>query len=110
MASSNVWFWSLPLTVDLVSPNLGVRQAFIVLGDGADGLALAQAGSLQFEAVRAMHDAVEDRISDGGIAEHFGMPQRLTGELLRCGWLTRTIPSTASAFRSVTDARDGDRG
>jgi hypothetical protein len=57
-----------------------------------------------------MHDAVEDRISDGGIAEHFGMPQRLTGESLRCGWLTRTIPSTASAFRSVTDARDGDRG
>src|SRR3954451_504870 len=64
-------FWSLPLTVDLVSFNLGVRQAFIVVGDGADGLALAQAGSLQFEAVRAMDDAVQDRISYGWIPDHF---------------------------------------
>ena len=39
-----------------------------------------------------------------------GMPQRLTGESLRCGWLIRTIPYMASAFRSATDARDGDRG
>jgi hypothetical protein len=23
------WFWSLPLTVDLVSPNLGVRQGAV---------------------------------------------------------------------------------
>jgi hypothetical protein len=44
------------------------------------------------------------------IAEHFGMPQRLTGESLRCGWLIRTTPYMASAFRSATDARDGDRG
>ena len=65
------WFWSLPLTVDLVSPNLGVRQAFIVLGNGADGLALAQTGSLQFDAVRAVNDAVQDRVPEGGIPDDF---------------------------------------
>src|SRR6476646_6675875 len=71
MASSMAWFWSLPLTVDLVSPNLGVRQAFIVLGNGADGLALAQTGSLQFDAVRGVNDAVQDRVPAGGIPDDF---------------------------------------
>jgi hypothetical protein len=58
---------------------------------------------------------VVDQAIDGGdhhgvVAEHFGMPQRLTGESLGFGLLTHTIPCTASAFRSVTDARVGDRG
>ena len=55
-------------------------------------------------------DAVQDRIGKSWVAEHLLMPQRLTGESLRCGWLTRTTPYMASAFRSATDARDGDRG
>ena len=58
----------------------------------------------------AVDEAVEHGVGDSGIAEHFGMPQRLTGESLRCGWLIRTTPYMASAFRSATDARDGDRG
>jgi hypothetical protein len=44
------------------------------------------------------------------IAEHLVMPQCLTGESLKCGWLIRTILFMASAFRSAVDARDGDRG
>jgi hypothetical protein len=44
------------------------------------------------------------------LAEHLRIPQRLTGESLRCGWLIRTTPYMASAFRSATDARDGDLG
>jgi hypothetical protein len=57
-----------------------------------------------------VNDAVQDRVADCVVAEHFGMPQRLTGESLGFGLLTHTIPCTASAFRSVTDARVGDRG
>ena len=57
-----------------------------------------------------MEQSVQQRGGDDGIAEHFGMPQRLTGESLGFGLLTHTIPCTASAFRSVTDARVGDRG
>ena len=109
MASSMAWFWSLPLTVDLVSPHLGVRQAFIVLRDGVDGLALAQAGSLQFDAVRAVNDAVQDRIPDGGIAEHWEMPRRLIGESLRSGSLIRGIPYMATAIPSATGALGGDQ-
>jgi hypothetical protein len=45
-----------------------------------------------------------------GIAKHLGMPHRLTDESLRYGWLIRTIPFMASAFRSAIDARDVDRG
>jgi hypothetical protein len=54
--------------------------------------------------------AIKQRCGHLGIAEHLGMPQRLTGESLRCGWLIRTTPYMASAFRSATDARDGDLG
>jgi hypothetical protein len=60
--------------------------------------------------VCAVNDAVEDRVADCVIAEHLRIPQRLTGESLRCGWLIRTTPYMASAFRSATDARDGDLG
>jgi hypothetical protein len=55
-------------------------------------------------------DAVQDRIGESRVAEHLWMPQRLTDESLRCGWLIRTTPYLASAFPSATDARDGDRG
>jgi hypothetical protein len=60
--------------------------------------------------VAVVSKAIEQRCGHFGIAEHLRIPQRLTGESLRCGWLIRTIPYMASAFRSATDARDGDLG
>ena len=57
-----------------------------------------------------VEQAVEDRCRDHGIAEHLGMPPRLTDESLRCGWLIPTTPYLACAFQSATDARGGDRG
>ena len=60
--------------------------------------------------VAVMSEAIEQSGGHLGITEHLWMPQRLTGESLECGWLIRTIPYMASASRSVTDARDGDRG
>jgi hypothetical protein len=36
------------------------------------------------------------------------MPQRLIGESLRSGWLTRIIRCMAPAFRSAIGDRDGD--
>jgi hypothetical protein len=57
-----------------VSLGRSVRQA------RRDGhLLLAHAGTLQFEAVGAVDDAVNDRISDRQIAEHFGLPLFPTG-------------------------------
>jgi len=43
---------------------------------------LAQAGTLQLDAVGAMNDAIQNRIPDRRIAEHFMMPQSLKGESL----------------------------
>ena len=60
----------MPLTVDLVSLLLGVRQA-CRLPRRVDGVALAHAGSLQLDAVRAVNDAVQNRVPDGGIADDF---------------------------------------
>jgi hypothetical protein len=71
----------LPLTVDLVSFLLGVRQAFA----GGDGVAFAQAFSFELDPMCTVNDTIEDRVAEGGIAEHLGMPQRLTGESLRYG-------------------------
>jgi hypothetical protein len=75
-----------------------------------DSVALAQAWSLEFDPVGTLDDVTQNGVADRVVAEHFGMPQRLTGESLGFGLLTHTIPCTASAFRSVTDARVGDRG
>ena len=66
-------------------------------------MALAQAGSLQLDAMGAVDDAVEDRVADRRIAEP------LIGESLRSGWLTRIIPCMAIAFRSAIDGLDGER-
>jgi hypothetical protein len=52
----------LPLMVELVSLVLGVRQAFVA--GGLDSLTLSQAGSLEFDAVGAMNDAVQDRVPE----------------------------------------------
>jgi hypothetical protein len=57
-----------------------------------------------------VEQAVENSRRHHGITEHLWMPQRLTDESLRYGWLIRTTPYLASAFQSATDARDGDRG
>ena len=54
-------------------------------------------------------ETVEESGRHLGVAEPLGMPQRLTGESLKCGWLIRTILFMASAFRSAGDARGGDR-
>ena len=64
----------------------------------------------QLDAVGVVNDAIEDCVGESRVAEHLRIPQRLTGESLRCGWLIRTTPYMASAFRSATDARDGDLG
>lgn len=48
-------------------------------------MTLAQTGALQFDAMGAVNDAVQNGIADGRIAEHLGMPQRLTDESLRYG-------------------------
>ena len=57
-----------------------------------------------------MGKAVEQRGGHLGVAEHSEMPQRLTGESLRSGSLTRIIPCMAIAFRSATDARGEGQG
>jgi hypothetical protein len=44
-----------------------------------------------------VHEPVDSRERHGLVAEHLGMPQRLTVESLTCGWLIRTILFTASA-------------
>jgi hypothetical protein len=60
--------------------------------------------------MRSVNDAIKDRVSQGWITKHLVMPQCLTGESLKCGWLIRTILFMASAFRSAVAARDGERG
>ncbi len=57
-----------------------------------------------------VHQTIEDGVGQRGITKHLVMPQCLTGESLKCGWLIRTILFMASAFRSAVAARDGDRG
>ena len=46
---------------------------------------LAQQLAFQIEAVSTVDQPIEHGIGDGGIAEHLGMPQRLTGKSLRYG-------------------------
>ena len=92
---------TVPLTVDLVSFTLAGRQDLGVRRDGVDCLALTEAGALELDAVCPVDDAVQDRIPDRWIAEYGEMPQRLIGESLRSGWLTRIIRSMAAPFRSV---------
>ena len=76
---------AIPLTVDFVSLLLGVRQACADCGVDLGIVPLAHAGPLELEPVCAVNDAVQDRVPDCVVAEHLGMPQRLTGESLRYG-------------------------
>ena len=75
---------AVPLTVEQVSLVLGVRQAFVDSG-GIDSVAFAQAWPLEFNAMSAMDDPIQDRVAESGIAEHVEMPQRLTVESLGSG-------------------------
>ena len=47
------------------------RRGAIALGWRIDGVTLAQAGSLQLDAVGAVNDAVQDRVADRRIADEF---------------------------------------
>jgi len=58
------------------------RRGVVALGWRIDAVVLAQAGTLQLDAVGAMNDAIQNRIPDRRIAEHFMMPQSLKGESL----------------------------
>ena len=49
------------------------------------GAQFAQGLALQLQPVCAVDKAVEHGIGNGGITEHFWMPQRLTDESLRYG-------------------------
>jgi hypothetical protein len=60
--------------------------------------------------IAVMSETVEQCSGHLWITKHLVMPQCLTGESLKCGWLIRTILFMASAFRSAVAARDGDRG
>ena len=51
-----------------------------------------------------MGQAIEHGGGHLRITGHLWMPQRLTGELLRSGSLTRIIRCMAAAFRSANDA------
>jgi hypothetical protein len=73
-------------------------------------LAQPVAGAFDVDDHGMVKQPVEQRGCDYRITEHLRIPQRLTGESLRCGWLIRTTPYMASAFRSATGARDGDLG
>jgi hypothetical protein len=63
-----------------------------------------------FQDVAVVSEAIQESGRHLGVTKHLVMPQCLTGESLKCGWLIRTILFMASAFRSAVAARDGDRG
>ena len=52
---------------------------------------------------------VEQGGGDDRIPEHVGMPQRLTAESLRSGWLIRIIHFMANVIRSAHDIRGEGR-
>jgi hypothetical protein len=56
-----------------------------------------------------MNEAVDGGERHGLVTGHLWMPQRLTGESLRSGSLTRIIRCMAAAFRSANDALDEGR-
>jgi hypothetical protein len=56
-----------------------------------------------------MNEAIDGGEGHGLITGHLWMPQRLTGESLRSGSLTRIIRCMAAAFRSANDVPDEGR-
>ena len=89
---------------------VGGLPVWLVPGLASNGGASSVAFDIHLEDGGVVDEAVDGGDGHCRITEHLGMPQRLTGESLRCGWLIHTIPFMASAFRSAVDARDGDRG
>ena len=73
-------------------------------------LLFAERFATQLDAMGVVDDTIQDRVGESWVTKHLVMPQCLTGESLKCGWLIRTILFMASAFRSAVAARDGDRG
>ena len=69
-----------------------------------DGFLATIAVDVHFEDRGVVHDAIDGGERHGLITGHLWMPQRLTGELLRSGSLTRIIHCMAAAFRSANDA------
>jgi hypothetical protein len=72
-------------------------------------LAQAITGPLDLDDDRVVKEPIEKRGGDNRITGHLWMPQRLTGESLRSGSLTRIIRCMAAAFRSANDALDEGR-
>ena len=64
-------------------------------------LAQAVAGAFDVHDDGMVKEFVQQRGRDHGIAEHFVMPPRLTGESLRSGWLMRITRCLGVAFRSA---------
>ena len=86
-----VWFWPLPLTVDLVSLGLCARQDVVLAGRGVGGLALAQARTLQLDAMGAVNNAVQYRIPERGIPDYVVS----AGRRDLAGDQQRTLPVTS---------------
>ena len=63
-----------------------------------------QALAGEFDAMSVVDETIQDGVGVGWITGHLWMPQRLTGESLRSGSLTRIIRCMAAAFRSANDA------
>ena len=76
------------------------------LGQQVGVLAQPVAGTFDLHDHGVVEQPVEQRSGYDGIAEHLEMPQRLTGESLRSGSLTRIIPCMAGCF-PVSERRSG---
>src|ERR1700677_1192775 len=91
----------------------GVRQVsrFLLCGFGGVRRAVFEAEAVVsgFEDVAAVGKTIKQRGRHLRVTGHLWMPQRLTGESLRSGSLTRIIRCMAAAFRSATDALDEGR-
>src|SRR5271165_1644024 len=91
----------------------GVGQVprFLLCGFGGFRRAVLETEAVVsgFENVAAVGETVEQCGRHLGVTGHLWMPQRLTGESLRSGSLTRVIRCMAAAFRSANDAPDEGR-
>jgi hypothetical protein len=63
----------MPLTVDLVSLSLGVRQACVVRDGGVDGVAFSQAGVSRKWGDEDGSDMTGRAVSGWGIADEMGL-------------------------------------
>ena len=87
----------------------GVRLEADVFGQEVGVLAQPIARPFDLDDDGVVKQSVEESRRDDGVTGHLWMPQRLTGESLRSGSLTRIIRCMAAAFRSASDALDEGR-